>query len=167
MFSIVNTMTPGKQRGKRQHCREQRGKLTVFSIGYDQIQAYLWHHHGFPHIKASYRRTTGEWFFSNESNNTYSMLYPCLRLSFRKQGGWTIYVIPLWKGKRKDRRKSVKVRALSLCFMHSLDSRLLHQGASATDIIQQYISCIRLMKLMDPSCEALLPIVRQVETYMM
>ncbi|SAM03090.1 hypothetical protein [Absidia glauca] len=50
--------------------------------------------------------------------------------------------------------------------MESLNSRLLHQGASATDIIQQYISCIRLMKLMDPSCEALLPIVRQVETYM-
>ncbi|KAI8339492.1 hypothetical protein BC941DRAFT_420635 [Chlamydoabsidia padenii] len=50
--------------------------------------------------------------------------------------------------------------------MESLNKRLLHQGASATDIIQQYLSCVRLMKLMDPSCEALLPIVRQVESYM-
>ncbi|CAO3597632.1 unnamed protein product [Absidia cylindrospora] len=50
--------------------------------------------------------------------------------------------------------------------MDSLNTRLLHQGASAVDIIQQYISCIRLLKLVDPSCGSLLPIVRQIESYM-
>ncbi|KAI8084632.1 uncharacterized protein BX664DRAFT_266102, partial [Halteromyces radiatus] len=52
-------------------------------------------------------------------------------------------------------------------YQSRLNKRLLHQGASALDIIQQYLSCIRLMKLVDPSCAALLPIVRQVESYMM
>ncbi|ORX50431.1 hypothetical protein DM01DRAFT_1408967 [Hesseltinella vesiculosa] len=57
----------------------------------------------------------------------------------------------------KSLKKSVK---------ESLDARLLYRGASATDIIQQYLGCIRYLKVFDPTCQTLLAIQQQVESYM-
>ncbi|KAI8368207.1 uncharacterized protein BYT42DRAFT_122121 [Radiomyces spectabilis] len=63
-------------------------------------------------------------------------------------------------------RKLNRVENVKDALLKALRERLLHQGASATDILQQYISCIRFLKGADPSCGVLVPVVEEVQTYM-
>lgn len=66
-----------------------------------------------------------------------------------------------------DRFKPTSFLFLLFSILYSLNKRLLHQGASAIDIIQQYITCIKCLKMFDPSCQLLFPVVELVEQYMM
>jgi hypothetical protein len=50
--------------------------------------------------------------------------------------------------------------------MNRLQSRLLHQGASAVDILQQYIACIQCLSIIDPSCDIMVPVIELIENYM-
>ncbi|KAI8984115.1 chitin synthase-domain-containing protein [Mycotypha africana] len=50
--------------------------------------------------------------------------------------------------------------------MQQLKARLLHQGASAIDILHQYIVCIECLKIIDPSCEILAPVIDLIKNYM-
>ncbi|KAI8971233.1 hypothetical protein BDB01DRAFT_811821 [Pilobolus umbonatus] len=46
-----------------------------------------------------------------------------------------------------------------------LKERLLHQGASAINILQQYILCLQCLALIDPSCNIIPPVIELVENY--
>ncbi|CAO3638855.1 unnamed protein product [Mucor hiemalis] len=50
--------------------------------------------------------------------------------------------------------------------LQELQGRLLQQGASATDILQQYIACIQCLSIIDPSCGIMVPIIETIEHYM-
>ncbi|KAG0186270.1 hypothetical protein DFQ28_008082 [Apophysomyces sp. BC1034] len=47
----------------------------------------------------------------------------------------------------------------------ALQTRLLHLGASTTDILDQYICCIHCIKIWDPTCDILVPIIQLIEDY--
>ncbi|KAF7727756.1 hypothetical protein EC973_007215 [Apophysomyces ossiformis] len=46
-----------------------------------------------------------------------------------------------------------------------LQTRLLHLGASTSDILDQYTCCIRCVKIWDPTCDILVPIIQLMEDY--
>ncbi|KAI8643797.1 hypothetical protein BD408DRAFT_414227 [Parasitella parasitica] len=50
--------------------------------------------------------------------------------------------------------------------IREIQGRLLHQGASAVDILQYYIDCIRSLSIIDPSCDILVPIIELIESYL-
>ena len=50
-------------------------------------------------------------------------------------------------------------------FSCRLHNRLLHQGASAMDIVQQYIACIHCLPIIDPSCSILQPVIDVITDY--
>ncbi|KAI8087471.1 hypothetical protein BDF21DRAFT_414476 [Thamnidium elegans] len=50
--------------------------------------------------------------------------------------------------------------------MEELQDRLLHLGASASDILQQYIACIQCLAIIDPSCGIMGPVIEMIESYM-
>ncbi|KAI8368346.1 chitin synthase-domain-containing protein [Choanephora cucurbitarum] len=49
--------------------------------------------------------------------------------------------------------------------IEALQARLLHQGASAMDILQQYIACIRCLAIIDPSCSIMGPVIDVISDY--
>ncbi|KAI8085781.1 uncharacterized protein B0P05DRAFT_533678 [Gilbertella persicaria] len=49
--------------------------------------------------------------------------------------------------------------------MEELLNRLLHQGASAVDILQQYIACIQCLTIIDPSCSIMVPVIDLIGDY--
>ncbi|GAN09959.1 anaphase-promoting complex subunit 2-like [Mucor ambiguus] len=50
--------------------------------------------------------------------------------------------------------------------MREIQSRLLHQGASAVDILQYYIDCIKSVSVIDPSCNIMESIIELIEHYL-
>ncbi|CEP13293.1 hypothetical protein [Parasitella parasitica] len=50
--------------------------------------------------------------------------------------------------------------------MQEIQDRLLHQGASAVDILQYYIDCIQSLSIIDPSCDIMVPIIELIEDYL-
>ncbi|GAA5806595.1 hypothetical protein HPULCUR_012135 [Helicostylum pulchrum] len=50
--------------------------------------------------------------------------------------------------------------------MEELQGRLLHLGASASDILQQYIACIQCLAIIDPSCGIMGLVIEMIESYM-
>ncbi|KAI9302922.1 hypothetical protein BJ944DRAFT_251098, partial [Cunninghamella echinulata] len=74
--------------------------------------------------------------------------------------------LPALKDLKVVVKKTNQMEGLRDAIIESLNKRLLHQGASAIDIIQQYITCIKCLKMFDPSCQLLFPVVELVEQYM-
>lgn len=55
---------------------------------------------------------------------------------------------------------------LTSCIFDRIQTRLLHQGASAVDILQYYIDCIRSVSVIDPSCDIMESIIELIEHYL-
>ncbi|KAI8073133.1 hypothetical protein BC940DRAFT_290621 [Gongronella butleri] len=73
---------------------------------------------------------------------------------------------PVFEDLHTIEERVLQPKSLTQAVRDSLQVRLLYRGASATDIMQQYLACIRYLKVFDPTCRALLPVQQQVEVYM-
>ncbi|KAI8335599.1 hypothetical protein BD560DRAFT_414045 [Blakeslea trispora] len=49
--------------------------------------------------------------------------------------------------------------------IEELQTRLLHQGTPAMEILQQYIACIQSLSIIDPSCSIMQPVIDVVSDY--
>lgn len=58
------------------------------------------------------------------------------------------------------------IRTLTFFIFDRVRSRLLHQGASAVDILQYYIDCIKSVSIIDPSCDIMESIIELIESYL-
>lgn len=58
------------------------------------------------------------------------------------------------------------MRTLTPFIFDRIQSRLLHQGASAVDILQYYIDCIKSVSVIDPSCDIMESIIELFESYL-
>lgn len=56
--------------------------------------------------------------------------------------------------------------SLTFFILDRVQSRLLHQGASAVDILQYYIDCIKSVSIIDPSCDIMESIIELIESYL-
>ncbi|CAO3649126.1 unnamed protein product [Mucor fragilis] len=68
-----------------------------------------------------------------------------------------LHIIATKRGLLEDLRDSL---------MREVRSRLLHQGASAVDILQYYIDCIKSVSIIDPSCDIMESIIELIESYL-
>ncbi|KAL7321435.1 hypothetical protein PS15m_001197 [Mucor circinelloides] len=68
-----------------------------------------------------------------------------------------LHIIATKRGLLEDLRDSL---------MREIQNRLLHQGASAVDILQYYIDCIKSVSVIDPSCDIMESIIELFESYL-
>ncbi|KAF1799750.1 hypothetical protein FB192DRAFT_1308358 [Mucor lusitanicus] len=68
-----------------------------------------------------------------------------------------LHIIATKRGLLEDLKDSI---------MREIQTRLLHQGASAVDILQYYIDCIRSVSVIDPSCDIMESIIELIEHYL-
>ncbi|KAK4511005.1 3-hydroxymethyl-3-methylglutaryl-CoA lyase [Mucor velutinosus] len=68
-----------------------------------------------------------------------------------------LHIIATKRGLLEDLRDSL---------MREIQSRLLHPGASAVDILQYHIDCIRSVSVIDPSCDIMESIIELIEHYL-